>query len=201
MELDFGSDILGILVNIIIIGGMVIGAIAFFGRTVMKRFTSSPEIKSLMDSQDEIKATQATNEKLDAERFNSLKLVQDAQSKTLDNVVARTQQIEDRTVETIKNQAIALASQQDMLTGLQKRSDLVNGNIASIRTDVADLSDDLDELYAMIEDRNANPPDSKSAIRNAELRTYSRTRKRSMKEKRRRIEADRIDQSESECQQ
>lgn len=67
----------------------------------------------------------------------------------------------------------------DMLTSLSKRSDLVNGNIANIRTDIADLQDDIAELSI-----NQDSP------LNAKVRT------RTQKLKRRRIEADRVAQSE-----
>jgi hypothetical protein len=66
-----------------------------------------------------------------------------------------------------------------MINDLGKRSDMVNGNIANIRTDIADLQEDLAEMNIANEDPN-----------------NVKTRVRAQRLKRRRIEADRISQSE-----
>ena len=67
----------------------------------------------------------------------------------------------------------------DMLTSLSKRSDLVNGNIANIRADIADLQEDFAD--AMVKDET--PANTKARVR-------------AMRIKRRRIEADRVAQAE-----
>lgn len=66
-----------------------------------------------------------------------------------------------------------------MIDNLTKRSDMVNGNIANIRTDIADLQEDLAEQSSHTED----PANAKARIRAQRL-------------KRRRIEADRVAQAE-----
>jgi len=67
----------------------------------------------------------------------------------------------------------------DMLTSLSKRSDLVNGNIANIRADIADLQEDFAD--AVVKDET--PANTKARVR-------------AMRIKRRRIEADRVAQAE-----
>ena len=67
-----------------------------------------------------------------------------------------------------------------MIQGLSKRSDLVNGNIANIRADIADLAEDM----ADINTENEPPQAAKSRIKAQRL-------------KRRRIEADRVAQAET----
>src|ERR1051325_3342822 len=67
----------------------------------------------------------------------------------------------------------------DMLTSLSKRSDLVNGNIANIRADIADLQEDFAD--AMVKDET--PANTKARIR-------------AMRIKSRKKEADRVAQAE-----
>ena len=66
-----------------------------------------------------------------------------------------------------------------VLEALGKRTDMINGNIASIRTDIADLQEDLSQVI----DKDESPQ-------------TSRERAKMQRLKRRRIEADRVAQSE-----
>jgi len=100
----------------------------------------------------------------------------DAAIKDNTEVLVKLGTLEDRVnlkIERVDNKVM------DMLTSLSKRSDLVNGNIANIRADIADLQEDVAET--MIHDET--PANAKARIR-------------SMRIKRRRIEADRVAQAE-----
>jgi len=103
--------------------------------------------------------------------------VKDSSGKENTELLVKLGSLEDRVnarIERVDNKVM------DMLTSLSKRSDLVNGNIANIRADIADLQEDFAD--AMIQDET--PSNTKARIR-------------AMRIKRRRIEADRVAQAEA----
>jgi len=100
----------------------------------------------------------------------------DAAIKDNTELLVKLGTLEDRVnlrIERIDNKVM------DMLTSLSKRSDLVNGNIANIRADIADLQEDVAETMI----HNETPANAKARVR-------------AMRIKRRRIEADRVAQAE-----
>ena len=102
--------------------------------------------------------------------------MRDAAIKDNTEVLVKLGTLEDRVnlkIERVDNKVM------DMLTSLSKRSDLVNGNIANIRADIADLQEDVADT--MIKDET--PANAKARVR-------------AMRIKRRRIEADRVSQAE-----
>lgn len=69
---------------------------------------------------------------------------------------------------------------------LRKRADLTNGNVSFIRADIADLQEDMLDLW----DSTANGKQSQSFDRTKKMKALERRKRR------RKIEADRIAQSE-----
>jgi hypothetical protein len=102
--------------------------------------------------------------------------VKDSAEKDNTELLIKLGTLEDRVntrIEKVDNKVM------DMLTSLSKRSDLVNGNIANIRADIADLQEDFAE-----------------ALYQDETPANTKARTRAMRIKRRRIEADRVAQAE-----
>ncbi len=99
-----------------------------------------------------------------------------AASKDNTDLVLKLGLLEERVNGRIEKVDVKL---MEMLTGLTKRSDLVNGNIANIRADIADLQEDIAETSI----RDETPANAKARLR-------------AMRIKRRRIEADRVSQAE-----
>lgn len=73
-----------------------------------------------------------------------------------------------------------------MLSDLRKRAELTNGNVATLRNDIADLQDQMEDLF---EDRGK----SDSEVRDLQAQ---RDQKRKRRQRRRQIDSDRIAQSE-----
>lgn len=115
------SDILTTIVNIIVIGSMVVAGIAFFGRTIMKRFINSPEIKQISANQDEIKNTLAVKDKVDTERHNSLTKIQEIQDNKLNNISAKTENLSNKIDEHLIKSASTWAVTGERLHTLEKR--------------------------------------------------------------------------------
>lgn len=75
-----------------------------------------------------------------------------------------------------------------MLSDLRKRADLTNGNVSVIRTEIADLQEDIQMIF-----------DEKSDADNGDddvIKSRKREQERKRRQKRRSIEADRVSQSE-----
>ena len=102
--------------------------------------------------------------------------MREAAAKDNTDLIIKVGLLEDRLNGRIEKVDVKL---MEMLTGLTKRSDLVNGNIANIRADIADLQEDIAETSI----RDETPANAKARLR-------------SMRIKRRRIEADRVAQQE-----
>lgn len=73
-----------------------------------------------------------------------------------------------------------------MLSDLRKRAELTNGNVATLRTDIADLQEQIEELF---EDKGK----SEDEIRDLKK---EREKKKRQRQRRKEIDADRIAQSE-----
>lgn len=74
----------------------------------------------------------------------------------------------------------------ELLSDLRKRADLTNGNVALIRTEIADLQDDI----AMIQDIL---PTNADTVKQSDMK---KLRDRKRRNRRRDIEKDRVEQSE-----
>lgn len=115
-----------------------------------------------------------------------------------------------QTSELIKSQLTESTEKLNLvLRGLAERADLVNGNVASIRTDIADLQEDLLDLYSGddldyqredngrdVEIDHGRGRDGLSARKNRKRLDTSRRRLETTK--RRKIEADRVNQAEKQ---
>lgn len=64
------------------------------------------------------------------------------------HVSESVQHVDSKQMDMRKNQEI-------MISSLQKRADLVNGNVAAIRNDIVDIHDEVDNLYSKLD----NPSD------------------------------------------
>lgn len=95
---------------------------------------------------------------------------------------------------------------EDKIDKVFQRADLVNGNVSNIRTDIADLQEDLLELYSADDIEYEQNEDSGRHIevdkgRGRDSVSSRKNRKRvdlNRRLKRRKIESDRIEQSERE---
>ena len=83
-----------------------------------------------------------------------------------------------------------------MLTDLRKRADLTNGNVAMIRTDIADLQEDLSLIQDALPAAVAATGGGSASVADYDRNETKRLRDRKRRDRRRQIEADRVSQSE-----
>lgn len=145
-------------------------------------------------------ATQEIADRIKREADTREVLVRSYTDKTMDGLKAQIADVDRKVMETLSKQQDMLSQQQSLLGGLTKRSDMVNGNIANIRGDLIEIDDAVDELYTKIRQMDNNNNDNNNSRKRSPIHdeedAYDRARKRNMREKRKRIDADRIAQSE-----
>jgi hypothetical protein len=85
-------------------------------------------------------------------------------------------------------QTKGLEAQAQLISDVRHKSDMTNGNVAKILTELSNISEDNDDLYEQIQSLKSG--DGK------EINERIRKRKRSRRIDRHRIERDRISQNE-----
>lgn len=104
-----------------------------------------------------------------------MKLVEDAKAQAV------KQYSEAQNKEVVRLIGEVNSQMTEMIDDLRKRADMTNGNVAAIRTDIADLQEDVLDLF-----ENTDEDDTKEKKR----------AERERRERRRKIERDRIAQAE-----
>ena len=96
--------------------------------------------------------------------------------------------IQSQYQETMTAQTKGLEAQAQLISDVRHKSDMTNGNVAKILTELSNISEDNDDLYEQIQSLKSG--DGK------EINERIRKRKRSRRIDRHRIERDRISQNE-----
>jgi polyhydroxyalkanoate synthesis regulator phasin len=160
-----GVEIVGtittVITTVVLVGGMILGAVRWQTGQAEKK---ANKVKEEIESAAKIVKDETTKHVTD------LKAYSDNSAKNLEQKIAEV----DRKV-------------IEMLDDLRKRADFTNGAVSSIRTDIADLQDEMERMA-----RTTGAGDSDDEV--AESRRRNERRRR---EKRRAIERDRIEQSEN----
>lgn len=179
------ADVTTIATVVTLVGGMLFGAVKW------------------LSGQAEKKA-----ERLKEEAEKTAKLVSEqalktaADLKTLTEVIAKDTRIysdsmskDARVYFDQKNNEMLIkigdvdTKVREMLSDLRKRADLTNGNVSSIRTDIADLQEDIQMIF---DEKAEAVGDGDEMI----IKTRKREQDKRRRTKRRAIEKDRVAQSE-----
>lgn len=190
MSQDVFSQVSTIATTVVLVGGLIFGAIRWLNAQSDKKVakakqeaeTTATELKGLTahvaeqikkEAEETAEDVKALTERIAAE----MKETSEAVNK---EIMGRIEQVDKRVME--------------MLSDLRRRADLTNGNVAVIRTEIADMNDDLQELYEQIPDSSQTAVGNGSG--NAERLKRTREREKKQRLKRRKIEQDRVEQSE-----
>lgn len=160
------TDLTAIMTPIVIIGGFIFGGI--------KYLNSQAEKKRILSKEE---ALQTANElkRLAGETAKEVRMYSD---KINNEMMVKVTEVDRKVME--------------MLDDLKHRADLTNGNVQIIRTEIADLQEDLQDLYDEMENGGSNDND----VDREDNDRRRRQRAKKQRIKRRSIEADRINQSE-----
>jgi uncharacterized phage infection (PIP) family protein YhgE len=192
VEVDILAQLSTIMTIVLVLGGAIFGGIRWLNQQGDKKVAKAKE-----------EADKTANELKELTEHVAIQIKTEAEE-TARDVKDLTERIakEMKTSSDLVNKELVSKIEQvdkrvtEMLGDLRKRADLTNGNVATIRTEIQDLNDDLQELY----DRVPESPliaaeDGNGAALQARLkRTKEREKKQRLK--RRKIEADRVEQSE-----
>jgi uncharacterized phage infection (PIP) family protein YhgE len=186
---DAFSQISTIATTVVLVGGLIFGAIRWLNAQSDKKVakakqeaeTTATELKGLTahvaeqikgEAEETARDLKALTERIASE----MKVTSEAVNK---EIMGKIEQVDKRVME--------------MLSDLRRRADLTNGNVATIRTEIQDLNDDLQELYEQMPEPVV-PTGNGAAMAERVKRTREREKKQRMK--RRKIEQDRVEQSE-----
>lgn len=150
-----------IVTQLVLIGGLILGAV---------KWLESKNEKKVFKAKEEALVTANELKKLSEETAREVRSYSDTLT---GEITSKINDIDKRLV--------------DMVKTLQRRADLTNGNVQIIRTEIADLEEDLDTIQNSL-------PINGDVIKTNDLR---RVRAKKRRERRRDIEKNRVEQSES----
>lgn len=152
--------------------------------------TSQSKKRDLERKQDEEKSAREvkeSDERIAAEvKTRAERIAEELKRSTADILMTSKTYTESTNKEIIDKIASIDKKVMEMLNDLRKRADLTNGNVATLRSDIADLQEQMEELF---EDRDKNSDERR------ELQVQ-REKKKKQRERRREIDRNRIAQSE-----
>lgn len=168
-------DLTTIITQFVLVGGLILGAV--------KWLENKSEKKSLKEKEEAEQTARELKEVTERTTSEIKKITEDKAREALDHTDHVNQEMKTYTDSKYTDMSTRITEIDKkvvlMREDLGRRADFTNGSVASIRTDIADLQEELEEL----QDRSDN---------NIEMKRH-RDKKR--REKRRTIERDRIEQS------
>ena len=90
------------------------------------------------------------------------------------------------------------SKQMRMLGDLSKRADMTNGNVASIRQDTADLSQDIEELFTLMEEAETTALGGGKPNRDIQLAVSRRKRSKNLTRRTKRKEIEHNSQTQAD---
>jgi len=174
VEADLLAQFTTIVTPTILIGGMLFGAVRWLSGQAEKkadRVRDTAE-KTAADLKSTAERTAAELKKVTED------IALEAKKYSDEKYILMTEKISE-----VDNKVM------EMLSDLRKRADLTNGNVSSIRTDIADLQEDIQMIF---DEKAEAVGDGDEMI----IKTRKREQDKRRRNKRRAIERDRIDQSE-----
>ena len=182
------ADITPVVTIVALVGGMLFGAVRWLSGQAEKKADRVREVaeKTAQNVSDQAIKTAADLKKLTEDIARDNKIYSDGISR--DARAYYDQKNSDMLVKIGEVDRKVM----EMLSDLRKRADLTNGNVSSIRTDIADLQEDIQMIFdEKAEALQDDDPSSKMIIQ-----TRKREQEKRRRNKRRAIEKDRVDQSE-----
>jgi hypothetical protein len=145
------------------------------------------EMQRKHDEEGNARELKEANERIAVEVKNRAERIAEDLKNSTSNILMTSKTYTENTNKEIIQRIEAIDRKvMEMLNDLRKRADLTNGNVATLRTDIADLQEQMEELF---EDRNKSADERKMSEQIREKRKKQRTRRRE-------IDANRIAQSE-----
>lgn len=168
------ADITPIITIVALVGGMLFGAVRWLSGQAEKK---AERVKEIAEK------TAADLKQLTEGIARDTRIYTDNHDKT-----AR-EYYDIRNTEMLMKVSEVDKKVMEMLSDLRKRADLTNGNVSSIRTDIADLQEDIQMIF---DEKEEAIGDGDAQI----VKSRKREQDKRRRTKRRAIEKDRIDQSE-----
>lgn len=189
---DVGSDFNASTIISILVGVSALGAAVYKGLTWYSKQNENRALvikKALEDQAKIVKDTTETKAKeiketAEASALVVKKSVDDSARDVKRDLETNTQLLKDKILGIEQIVASLTVVVKDNFHELAKRADLTNGNVASIRNDLSDLANDVQDLFEMVDPQS----ESKEAVK------VSREKDGRRRERKRQIEADRIAQ-------
>ena len=195
----FIPDFTTIITQFVLIGGLILGAVKWLESKSEKKAIKAKE-EALIVAAELKKVAEDTARSVSDEALKTaadLKHLTETIAKDT-RIYADAQNKEAREYYDKKNDEMLLKIAEidkkvmEMLSDLRKRADLTNGNVSSIRTDIADLQEDIHMIFdEKAEALGGDDPGDQQIVKSRKREQDKRRRN-----KRRAIERDRVDQSE-----